>query len=87
MNSLTVALDRPIIPSMTTWLTCTEAAEKTGYAARYLQRLCRQGKLACVVKGKTYLIDPSDLTQYVRRMQSLGTARHDPTGRASERRD
>lgn len=76
MDFLTVVASEPIIGAMTDWLTCREGEEKTGYAARYLQRLCRQGKLKCALKGRVYLIEPQSLDAWVKRMKSLGTAKH-----------
>ena len=77
MSLLTMPASKSIIEFMTDWLTCKEASEKTGYAPRYLQRLCRQGKLKCSLKSGVYLIDPEDLDRYAIEMKSLGTAKHD----------
>jgi len=59
--------------NMTDWLTTKEAAEKSGFNHQYVRRLCRQGKLECVLKGRTYLIDPESLDDYVDKMKRLGT--------------
>ena len=77
MHFLTATRIEPIIEPMTDWLTCREASEKTGYSPRYLQRLCRQGRLKCSLKSGVYLIDPENLDAYVAKMKSLGTAKHD----------
>jgi len=72
MQTLTMAMDRVIMPVMTNWLTTKEAAEKSGFNHQYVRRLCRQGKLECVLKGRTYLISPKSLDDYVKAMKSLG---------------
>lgn len=77
METLTLSASQPIIEPMTHWLTCKESSERTGYAPRYLQRLCREGKLKCSLKSGVYLIDPDDLDKYAAKMKSLGTAKHD----------
>jgi len=77
MDLLTTLTTEPIMDYMTDWLTVEEAAEETGYNPQYIRRLCRQGKLDAVLKGRLYLINPEDLDAYVRRMKSLGTYKHD----------
>lgn len=84
MSLLTATTIEPIIRIMTDWLTCAEASQKTGYNARHLQRLCKRGKLDCVLKGRVYLINPQDLDRYIREMKSLGTAKHDPRRRSTD---
>jgi len=76
MTILTMETSQFIIEPMTTWLTCREASDKTGYAARYLQRLCREGKLKCSLKSGVYLIEPDDLKRYVAEMKSLGDQKY-----------
>lgn len=74
---LTTSATELIIDYMTDWLTVKEAAEKTGYNAQYIRRLCRLGKLDAVLKGRLYLINPKDLDTYIKKMKSLGTYKHD----------
>lgn len=77
MSFLTMVANQLIIQPMTNWLTCKEGEKASGYKSRYLQRLCRDGRLKCVLKSGIYLIDPDDLVRYVQRMKSLGTSKHD----------
>jgi len=73
MQTLTMAASQNIIDIMTDWLTCEEASERSGYSAQYVRRLCRIGKIDCVLKGRMYLINPEALAQYVKKMKSLGS--------------
>ena len=77
MEALTVAAKPGILLSVTDWLSVTEAAKKSGYSAYHIRELCREGKLKTVKKGLMYLIEPKSLSDYVARMKSLGTYKHD----------
>jgi hypothetical protein len=75
MTTLTMAMDSDIIEiTMTDWLTTKEAAQRSGLNHQYIRRLCREtDKLNCVLKGRTYLIDPKSLDAYTKKMKHLGT--------------
>ena len=73
METLTITTNQPITGPMTDWLTCEEASERSGYSAQYVRRLCRAGRIDCVLKGRMYLINPKDLDRYVEEMKSLGS--------------
>ena len=74
---LTTQVESGILPDVTNWLSVTEAAKESGYSAFYVRKLCRLGTLEAVKKGQMYLINPESLRAYVRKMKSLGTAKHD----------
>lgn len=78
MAFLTMAANGDTIPpTVTDWLSVTEAAKQTGYSAYHIRQLCRVGTLTTVKKGIMYLIDPESLDAYVAKMKSLGTYKFD----------
>jgi excisionase family DNA binding protein len=58
------------------WLTVKQAAKQSGYNEQYVRRLCRDGKLVFEHIGRSYLIDPDALNQYIDKMRSLGTDKY-----------
>ena len=65
---------------MTEWITTAEAAELTDYHVKYICRLVRGGKIAGTKRGRDWWIDKRSVLVYVREMEHLGTAKHNPTG-------
>jgi len=62
------------------WITTTDAADLTGYARAYFRQLIQRGRLHNVRKvGRDWLLSKSEVLEYKARMDSLGTAKHDPT--------
>ena len=48
------------------WLTVTEAAQRTGVSVQYIWRLCNTGKLNARMRGSIWLIDPVSLNAYLK---------------------
>jgi excisionase family DNA binding protein len=62
----------------TEWITTAEAAQLTGYNARYLRQLVNEGKIRSVKRGGIFWLDRSSAAAYADRMKQLGSAKHDP---------
>ena len=60
------------------WLTTRGAAELSGYSAKYLRRLARQGRIDARKVGRDWLINRESLLAYVAEMDCLGPAKHNP---------
>ena len=56
-----------------------EAVEQSGYTARHISLLLRQGKVKGRKVGRIWLIDLDDLKRYEQGMNALGSKRFDPT--------
>ena len=58
---------------MAEYLTTTEAAEASGLAEKYIERLARRGRIQAVRKSNRYWIDAESLRAYLLKMETLGT--------------
>ena len=65
------------MPDWKAW-TVQEAAEKTGYNAEYIRRLCRQGEIEHDKIGRVLLIKADSLLEYVKNAQSKSDNRYGP---------
>lgn len=64
--------------SPTEWITTAEAAELTGYNARYLRQLINEGKVHAVKRGGIFWVDKKSVVDYAEDMRRLGPSKHDP---------
>ncbi|MFZ5915541.1 MAG: helix-turn-helix domain-containing protein [Chloroflexota bacterium] len=62
----------------TEWITTAEAAELTGYDPAHVRWLIRKGRVNGKKFGRDWMIDRGGLLEYKRRMDDLGTEKHDP---------
>lgn len=62
------------------WLSTEAAAKLTGYHIKYLRELARRGRILARKVSRDWLINRDSLLAYKTRMNSLGTAKHDPRG-------
>jgi len=62
------------------WVTSDVGARLTGYSASHIRRLAREGRIETRRVGRDWLVSRQDLLTYKTRMDSLGTAKHDPRG-------
>jgi excisionase family DNA binding protein len=69
------------------WLTTAEAAELAGYHVKYVRRLVKDGKIAGRKRGRDWWVDKQSVLAYVREMERLGTAKHDPWRTGTRQRD
>lgn len=60
------------------WITTQEAAEQSGYAIEYLQRLARNGKIGAEKKGRDWWIDRDVFRNYIETMLSSEDGRAGP---------
>lgn len=67
------------MPDWKAW-TVEEAAEKTGYNAEYIRRLCRQknSPIEHTRIGRVLLINADSMLAYVEKMQSKDDGRYGP---------
>lgn len=63
----------------TQWVTTNEAAAMTGYTAALVRYLARKGYVKARKFGRDWMIDHEDMQAYAETMESLGTAKHNPT--------
>lgn len=63
----------------TDWITTKEAAELTGYSPVTLRQFAREGRIEGIKRGRDWFLRTDELLDYARKMQELGTAKHDPT--------
>jgi excisionase family DNA binding protein len=64
--------------SPTEWSTTKEAAELTGYAPTHIRRLIRNSQVEGKKFGRDWMVKREALLEYKRRMDDLGTEKHDP---------
>jgi excisionase family DNA binding protein len=69
----------------TEWITTTQAAELMGYNYAHVRLLARKGLIQSVKAGRDWLINRENALAYAKRMEQLGTSKHDPS-RAGIRR-
>jgi excisionase family DNA binding protein len=62
------------------WLSTEDAAKLTGYHVKYLRRLVRKKRIVARKISRDLLINRKSLLAYKAKMDSLGTAKHDPRG-------
>jgi excisionase family DNA binding protein len=62
----------------TEWLTVAEASVLTGYSMQYVRRLTRQGRVKSRKWANTWMINRKGLLDYKRKMDGLGSSKHDP---------
>jgi len=62
----------------TEWLTTEQAAELTGYTQVYMRQLALRGQVEAVKAGRDWLLNRASLLEFARKMEAMGTAKHDP---------
>jgi excisionase family DNA binding protein len=62
----------------TEWITTKEAAELTGYTARYLRKAIARGRLQGIRRGRDWFLKRDEVLSYAEEMRRLGPAKHDP---------
>ena len=61
------------------WVSVREAEQYTGYSASYIRILARNGRVTARKVNQGWLIDRASLLAFKRRMDALGSGKHDPT--------
>jgi hypothetical protein len=64
---------------MPNFVLIAQAVEESGYTARHISLLLRQGTIKGKKVGRIWLVDLDDLKRYEREMNELGTGKFDPT--------
>ncbi len=62
----------------TEWITTTEAAELTGYAAAYFRQLIKRGRLQAQKRGRDWFLNKMEVLTYAEEMQRIGPQKYDP---------
>lgn len=60
------------------WLTTEQAAELTGYSQSYMRKLALGDKVTALKAGRDWLLNRAALLEFTRKMEALGSAKHDP---------
>ncbi len=72
------------------WITTREGAALTGYSTAYIRQLAIKGRIEARKAGRDWLIGRESLLAYKRRMEALGSQKHNPwredLGRQGRRR-
>ena len=63
----------------TEWITTKEAAELTGYTARYFRKAANRDLIEAFKRGRDWFLSKEDVLDYAEEMKRLGSAKHDPT--------
>ena len=64
--------------SPTELITTAEAAKLTGYRRAHIRYLLKEGHITGKKFGRDWMIDPVSVRAYIRKMEELGSAKHDP---------
>ena len=70
----------------TKWITTTEAAELTGYAAAYFRQLIKRGRLQAQKRGRDWFLNKMEVLAYAEEMQRLGPRKYNPWRTGSRRK-
>ena len=62
----------------TEWITTSEAAQLTGYTARYFRKALVGGRLRGVKRGRDWFLRREEVLAYAEEMRQLGPEKHDP---------
>ncbi len=62
----------------TEWITTKEAAELTGYTARYFRMAIAKGRLRGIKRGRDWFLKRQEVLDYAEEMRRLGPQKHDP---------
>ncbi len=65
-------------PIGTDWISTLQGANLTGYCRGYVIKLVRAGRIKGAKVGHDWLVNREDLEAFKRKMQALGTAKHNP---------
>lgn len=60
------------------WITTEKGAGITGYCAGYVRMLAREGRITAQRAGRDWLVNRDSLLEYKRKMDRLGTDKHNP---------
>ncbi|MBN1815156.1 MAG: helix-turn-helix domain-containing protein [Anaerolineae bacterium] len=71
----------------TEWITTSEAAKLTEYAAVHLRQLAQRGKIKALKKGRDWLLNKASVLAYAKRMQQLGAEKHSPWRTGARQKD
>jgi excisionase family DNA binding protein len=64
--------------ALTDWITTAEAAELTGYDPAHIRWLIRENRIKGKKFGRDWMVDRETLLDYKRKMDELGSGKHDP---------
>ena len=67
----------PKKPKKDDMITLTQAAEMSGFAVTYLQKLAQRGRLKCRKFGNLWVTTPADLDEFIQTRVVRGTYRKD----------
>ncbi|MFP4394727.1 MAG: helix-turn-helix domain-containing protein [Anaerolineales bacterium] len=62
----------------TEWLTTEDAAQLTGHTQEYMRQLALRDRVRAVKAGRDWLLNRASLLAFVRKMQALGSEKHNP---------
>jgi excisionase family DNA binding protein len=62
----------------TKWITTKEAAELTGYDPAHIRWLIRKNRIKGKKFGRDWMVERGALLVYKRKMDDLGSGKHDP---------
>lgn len=65
-------------PIGTDWISTKQGADLTGYCREYVVKLAKKGYIHGVKIGHDWLVNREDLEAFKRKMQALGTSKHNP---------
>ena len=60
------------------WINTSEGAELTGFSVDYVRRLARAGRIGARKTGRDWLVNKKSALAYAKKMEELGTAKHNP---------
>jgi excisionase family DNA binding protein len=60
------------------WITTSEAAELTGYAAAYFRQMIKRGRLKAQKRGRDWFLSKEEVLAYAEEMKQLGSKKYDP---------
>ena len=67
----------PKKPKKDAMITLTQAAEMSGFAVAYLQKLAQRGRLKCRKFGNLWVTTPADLEEFIHTRVVCGAYRKD----------
>src|SRR3989344_7596767 len=76
-------MELDIFSSGKEYISASRAAQKSGYASDYIGQLCRSGKIAGKLIGRTWYLDYAELVEYKSRLRlrNRGSAIRDESGK------
>ncbi|MEJ5311757.1 MAG: helix-turn-helix domain-containing protein [Anaerolineae bacterium] len=65
-------------PIGTDWISTRQGATLTGYCREYVTKLAKAGRIRGMKLGHDWVVNREDLEAFKRKMQALGTSKHNP---------